>query len=99
MALTDTEIKKAKPTDKLQKLSDGAGLQLHIPPTGAKLTSSKLWRLAYRFDGKQKTMALGAYPAVSLADVRELCRTMRALLATGVDPMAQKKIDKATSIL
>ena len=89
MALTDTEIKKAKPTDKLQKLSDGAGLQLHIPSTGAKL-----WRLAYRFEGKQKTMALGAYPAVSLADVRELCRTMRALLATGVDPMAQKKIDK-----
>jgi integrase len=89
MALTDTEIKKAKPTTKLQKLSDGAGLQLHIPTTGAKL-----WRLAYRFEGKQKTMALGAYPAVSLADVRELCRTVRALLATGVDPMAQKKIDK-----
>ena len=50
MALTDTAIKKAKATDKLQKLSDGAGLQLHIAVTG-----SKLWRLAYRFDGKQKT--------------------------------------------
>jgi len=58
MALTDTAIKKAQATEKLQKLSDSAGLQLHIPPTGAKL-----WRWAYRFDGKQKTMALGAYPA------------------------------------
>ena len=54
MALNDTQIKKAKATDKLQKLSDGSGLQLHIAPTGGKL-----WRWAYRFAGKQKTMALG----------------------------------------
>lgn len=56
MALTDTAIKKAQATDKLQKLSDGGGLQIHIVPTG-----SKLWRWAYRFEGKQKTMPLGAY--------------------------------------
>ncbi len=89
MALTDTAIKKAQATDKLQKLSDSAGLQLHIPSTG-----SKLWRWAYRFDGKQKTMALGAYPAVSLAQARELREAARKLLATNVDPMAQKKLDK-----
>ena len=89
MALTDTTIKKAQATDKLQKLSDGAGLQLHIVPTG-----SKLWRWAYRFQGKQKTMPLGAYPATSLSEVRELHRAGVKMLATGVDPMAQKKADK-----
>lgn len=89
MALTDTAIKKAQATDKLQKLSDGAGLQLHIAPTG-----SKLWRWAYRFDGKQKTMALGAYPAISLAQARELREAARKVLATKIDPMAQKKSDK-----
>ena len=89
MALTDTTIKKAQPTDKLQKLSDGAGLQLHIVTTGGKL-----WRWAYRFDGKQKTFPLGSYPAVSLAKARELHREGVKLLASGVDPMAKKKSDK-----
>ena len=89
MALTDAAIKKAKATDKLQKLSDGAGLQLHIAATG-----SKLWRLAYRFEGKQKTMALGAYPAVSLSDVRVSAGEARKLLSKGIDPMAQKASDK-----
>jgi integrase len=89
MALTDTAIKKAQTTDKIQKLSDGAGLQLHIVPTGGKL-----WRWAYRFGGKQKTMPLGIYPATSLAQARALHREGVKLLATGVDPMAQKKADK-----
>lgn len=89
MALSDTQIKKAKPTDKLQKLSDGEGLQLHIATTGGKL-----WRWAYRFEGKQKTMALGAYPAVSLAQAREARDIAKKLLAAGTDPMAQKKADK-----
>jgi integrase len=89
MALSDTAIKKAKVTDKLQKLSDSGGLQLHIQTTG-----SKLWRWAYRFDGKQKTMALGTYPAVSLAQARDRRDEARKQLASGVDPMAQKKADK-----
>ena len=89
MALTDTAIKKAKATDKLQKLSDGAGLQLHIAVTG-----SKLWRLAYRFEGKQKAMALGAYPAVGLSAARALAGDARKVLGAGVDPMAQKAEDK-----
>ena len=89
MALTDTTIKKTQATYKLQKLSDGSGLQLHIATTG-----SKLWRWAYRFEGKQKTMPLGIYPAVSLAQARDLQREGAKLLAGGVDPMAKKKADK-----
>ena len=89
MALTDTAIKKAQATDKLQKLSDGGGLQLHIATTGGKL-----WRWAYRFDGKQKTMALGIYPAVSLAQARERRNDAAKVLTVGVDPMAQKKADR-----
>ena len=89
MALTDTAIKKAQATDKLQKLSDGGGLQLHIVPTGGKL-----WRMAYRFDGKQKTLAVGSYPEVTLAQARERRDAARKLLASGVDPMAQRKADK-----
>ena len=89
MALTDTAIRKAQATDKLQKLSDGAGLQLHINPAGAKL-----WRMAYRFEGKQKTLALGVYPDVTLAQAREGAQDARRLLAQGVDPMANRKATK-----
>ena len=89
MALTDTAIKKAQASDKVQKLSDGGGLQLHIVTTGGKL-----WRWAYRFEGKQKTMSLGTYPAVTLAQARDLQREGAKLLASGVDPMAKKKADK-----
>ena len=89
MALTDTAIKKAQTTGKLQKLSDGSGLQLHIAPTGGKL-----WRWAYRFDGKQKTMAFGVYPAVSLAQARERRIEAAKVLARGIDPMAHKKAVK-----
>ena len=92
--LTSNAIKTARATDKLQKLSDGGGLQLHIPTTGGKL-----WRWAYRFEGKQKTMPLGVYPAVTLAQARELRREGVKLLASDVDPMVKKKADKrATAV-
>ena len=61
MALTELEVKKTKPTDKQQKLSDGGGLYLLIHPNGGKY-----WRMDYRFNGKQKTLSLGVYPDVSL---------------------------------
>ncbi len=86
MALNDTQIKKARPTEKLQKLSNGGGLQLHVAVGGGKL-----WRCAYRFDNKQKTISLGSYPAVSLAQARELRDGAKKRLAVGIDPMAQKK--------
>lgn len=89
MALTDIAIKSSKPRESTFKLSDGRGLQLHVTPLG-----SKLWRLAYRFDGKQKLMALGSYPDVSLAQARDKADLARKLLATGTDPMAARKFDK-----
>ena len=61
--LTDTQIRQAKPRERDFKLTDYDGLYLLVRSTGAKL-----WRLAYRFAGKQKSLAFGAYPAVTLAD-------------------------------
>ena len=87
--LTDTAVRTSKPRETLYKVSDGRGLQLHITPQG-----SKLWRWAYRFDGKQKLMALGGYPDVSLAQARDWADQARKLLATGTDPMAERKAEK-----
>jgi integrase len=89
MPLKDTSLRKVKPAAKPQKLSDGGGLHLLVQPTG-----SKLWRLAYRFAGKQKTLALGSYPAVSLAEARSARNEAKKLLARRVDPSAQRKADK-----
>lgn len=89
MALTDIAIKSSKPRESAFKLSDGRGLQLHVTPQG-----SKLWRWAYRYGGKQKLMALGIYPNVSLAQARDKADLARKLLATGVDPMAARKSNK-----
>ncbi|MCA3626826.1 MAG: DUF4102 domain-containing protein [Methylobacterium sp.] len=79
MALTDLAIRSAKPTNALQKISDGEGLQLWIQPNG-----SKLWRMAYRFAGKQKSLAFEAYPAVSLSEARKRRDEAKALLEHAV---------------
>jgi len=92
MALTDTKIRTARPKDKPYKLSDSGGLHLLVMPTG-----SKLWRWNYRFNSKQKTMALGGYPDVSLADARDRHADMRRLLAAGVDPMERRKAEKVAT--
>ncbi|MDP1637104.1 MAG: integrase arm-type DNA-binding domain-containing protein [Candidatus Nitrotoga sp.] len=89
MALTELEVKKAKATDKQQKLSDGSGLYLLIHPNG-----SKYWQMAYRFGGKQKTLSLGVYPEVSLADARDRRGQARKLLANDADPSAIKQAAK-----
>ncbi len=89
MKLTDTRVKSAKPSTKAIKLGDGRGLYLLINPTGAKL-----WRLKYRVGGKEKLMALGCYPEVSLAQARDACNAARKQVAAGADPMAQRKADK-----
>ena len=93
MPLTDTAIKNLKPTDKPIKKSDGGGLFLLVNPNG-----SKLWRLAYRFDGKQKLLALGSYPSVPLADARQQRNDAKALLARGNDPGQVAKIEKAARV-
>lgn len=89
MALTNTEVLKAKPGLSPVKMADGRGLYLLITPTG-----SKLWRWKYRFLGKEKLMAVGAYPDVSLAQARDKVDEARKQLATGSDPMAALKFEK-----
>lgn len=89
MALTDIKVRTAKPTDKQYKLTDGSGMHLLVHPNG-----SKYWRLQYRFDGKQKMLALGVYPDVSLADARTRRDEARKLLANSIDPGDKKKNDK-----
>ena len=89
MPLCDAAIRKAKPELKPRKRADGGGLYLLINPTG-----SKLWRWKYRFCGKEKLLALGAYPDVSLAAARSACADARALLASGIDPGTRRKTAK-----
>lgn len=92
MPLTDSAVRNAKPQAKPYKIADGGGLHLLIQTNGAKL-----WRLAYRFAGKQKGLALGAYPTVSLARAREGRENAKKLLADGVDPSARKRREKLTA--
>ena len=70
-------------------LQETLNRQLLVQPTG-----SKLWRLAYRFAGKQKTLALGVYPAVPLSEARSRRDEAKRLLAKGIDPSAQRKLDR-----
>ncbi|MET3132627.1 integrase [Oxalobacteraceae bacterium GrIS 1.11] len=90
MALTDTYLKQVKHSGAPagDKLTDGQGLHLLVNAAG------KYWRLSYRFDGKQKTLALGVYPAVSLAKARKRREEARELLADGIDPGMEKKANK-----
>lgn len=81
MPLTDAAIRNAKPTGKLVKLSDGHGLQLWVHPTG-----KRSWHLAYRFEGRQCSLTIGAYPDVSLKEAREAARKARVELDGGKDP-------------
>jgi integrase len=90
MALTDLAIKRALPGAKIMKLSDGGGLQLWITPDGAKR-----WRIAYRFGGSQKTLAVGVYPDIGLKDARDAREDARKILARGEDPLLVKRAAKA----
>jgi integrase len=87
--LTDSTIKTAKPKDKPYKLSDAHGLYLLVNPNG-----SKLWRLKYRVNGKEKGAAFGAYPAITLQQARQRRDDARQQLAEGIDPGEQKKAAK-----
>jgi len=89
MALTDVAIRTSKPRATSFKLTDSAGLHLLITPTGGKL-----WRVAYRFAGKQKTLALGPSPSVTLAQARDGRDAARKYLAAGIDPSIKRKLDK-----
>ena len=86
MPLTEIGIRFAKPSAKIVKLSDGGGLQLWITPDGAKR-----WRLAYRFAGSQKTLALGVYPGTGLRDARDARDAAKRLLNEGIDPAQHRR--------
>ena len=92
MKLTDNIIKDLSTKAKPYKVADGLGLFLLVTPAGGKL-----WRMAYRFCGKQQTLALGQYPAVSLATARTQCLKARQLLADGVNPHTPKRRTSAAT--
>jgi integrase len=87
--LSDVAIRTAKPRDKPYKLSDGGGLYVTVQAGGGKL-----WRLKYRFCGKEKLLSFGPYPTIPLARAREKREEVKKLLIAGTDPATQKKLDK-----
>jgi len=89
VALTDLKIKKAKPQDRPFKMYDSLGLFVLVNPNG-----SKLWRQKYQLDGKERTIAHGSYPVVSLRDARQKRDEIRDQLAAGTDPAVQKRLDQ-----
>lgn len=91
MPLTDVAIRRAKPSDKPQKLADGGGLYLLITTAGAKS-----WRWKYRVAGKEKLLTLGLYPEVTLAMARDAREDARRMLRSGVDPGQQRKAATAS---
>ena len=90
MPLTDTAVRRAKSGAKPARFFDGGGMYLQVSKTGAKY-----WRLKYRFGGKEKVLALGVYPDVSLAKARRDRDEARGLLAEGVDPGEHRKAERA----
>src|SRR4051812_25229206 len=94
MALTDKKIVSTKPAAKPTKLFDEKGLFLLVQPSGGKL-----WRLKYRFHGRENKLTLGTYPEVSLKEARKRRDEARTLLAEGIDPSAHKKASEEAARL
>jgi integrase len=94
MPLSHFAISKAAPRPRPYKISDGSGLHLLVEPNG-----SKKWRFRYRFGGREKMIALGTYPATSLADARAKRDSARSLLEAGIDPSAERKQIKAAELV
>ena len=94
MPLTDTHIRSLKPEAKPRKYFDGGGLFLYVPING-----SKLWRMAYRYEGKSKLLSFGDYPTISLKDARAKREEARGLLAKGIDPSEHKKNAREARII
>lgn len=92
MKLTDTFLRGIKATGKAKKYPDGEGLYLFVSPTGGKH-----WRMDYRFDGKRKTLSIGPYPAVSLADARTRKQAAKVQIVQGIDPCAYKQAVKTAA--
>ena len=84
--LTNIRLRFLKPRSRVRKISDGGGLYLMVMPAGGRY-----WRYNYRFNGQQKTIALGVYPDVSLQKARARHEEARRLLAAGVDPSLERR--------
>ena len=87
--LTELGIHKAKPSSKQRKLTDGRGLFLLLHPNG-----SKYWRMKYQFMGKEKLLAFGVWPEVSLTEARNKRNEAKLILKSGKDPSVDKKNQK-----
>lgn len=92
MKLVQSDCTRARPKAKAYKLNDGAGLYLYVAPGGGKL-----WRLDYAFQGKRRTLSIGAFPTVSLDDAREKRDDAKRQIADNRDPMAEKKVARLTA--
>lgn len=93
MKLTELQIKKAQPKDKVYRIFDGHGLHIEITPKG-----QKWWRYKYLYNGKEKRISLGVYPEISLKEVRERHIEQRLVLSKGIDPSAARKVKKVQSL-
>ncbi|RLB37453.1 MAG: integrase [Deltaproteobacteria bacterium] len=93
MSLTDVRIRNLKPRDKAYKVFDGGGLYLEVTPAGGKL-----WRFKYRFNGKHKTLSIGKYPFISLAEARQKHLEAKKLLERGLDPSSVKREQKLKQV-
>lgn len=87
--LTVKQLEAAKPTDKSYRLADSGGLFLFVPPSG-----KKVWRMRYRFEGKEKTLVIGPYPEIPLTEARAKQSEAKMKLLAGVDPAEQKQAIK-----
>lgn len=87
--LTVKQIDAARPAEKPYRLADAGGLFLYVPPSG-----KKVWRMRYRFDGKEKTLVIGPYPEISLTEARAKQSEAKMKLLAGVDPAEQKQAIK-----
>ena len=94
MKLTARQVDTSKAKDKPYKLSDGGGLYLLVNSNG-----SRYWRLKYRIAGKEKLLALGVYPDVSLADARQKRSEAKKILSAGGDPGQEKLEEKQARVL
>ncbi|HAS8350120.1 TPA: DUF4102 domain-containing protein [Vibrio vulnificus] len=90
MTLTARQVETAKPKEKSYKLFDGGGLYLEVTNKG-----SRYWRMKYRFGGKEKRLAFGVFPTVTLAEAREMRNQAKKVLSAGGDPGEVKKEEKA----
>jgi integrase len=93
MKISDTAVRKAKPEAKPYKMADGGGMFLLVQPNGGKW-----WRLKFRFGGKEKLLALGVYPEVTLSEARTKREAARKLLSQGIDPSAEKQEKKRENL-